>query len=186
MVAELTRRQHARIASRAGISAAEVSAVATEVARAGSTTTIGLSPRRAAAGSRGCWPAAPADRQHDHRRVGDDPAGSLRAVRCSMGACGSLRAASGPPRRLVVLLAGCGVAGTQFHPGVAAEVGDQTITTRHVDQVTDDYCKAIEKVSEGQERRAGQPTPMRYLTHEFASALIDAGRPPSSSPTSTT
>jgi hypothetical protein len=46
VVAELTRRQHARLGSRAGISAAEVSAVAAEVALAGSTTTIGLAPRR--------------------------------------------------------------------------------------------------------------------------------------------
>ena len=45
MVVELTRRQHARIASRAGISALEVSAVAAEVALVGSTTTLGLSPR---------------------------------------------------------------------------------------------------------------------------------------------
>ena len=46
VVAELTRRQHARIGSRTGISAAEVSAVADEVALAASTTTIGLLPRR--------------------------------------------------------------------------------------------------------------------------------------------
>jgi hypothetical protein len=76
------------------------------------------------------------------------------------------------PLLSVVLLTGCGVAGAQFHPGVAAQVGDQTITTRHVDQVTDDYCKAVEKVSEEQPDQAGQPTPLRYLTHQFASALI--------------
>jgi len=70
----------------------------------------------------------------------------------------------------VVLLAGCGVAGTQFHPGIAAEVGDQTITTRHVDQVTDDYCKAVEKVSKTQD--STQARPMRYLTHTFANDLI--------------
>jgi hypothetical protein len=72
----------------------------------------------------------------------------------------------------LVLLAGCGVAGTQFHPGVAAEVGDQTITTRHVDQVADDYCKAVETVSKGQEQSTDAATPMRYLTHEFATDLI--------------
>jgi hypothetical protein len=80
------------------------------------------------------------------------------------------------PRALVVLpavlLTGCGVAGAQFHPGVAAQVGDQTITTRHVDQVTDDYCKAVEKVSKDQPDQAGQATPMRYLTHEFATDLV--------------
>ncbi len=45
VVAELTRRQHARIAGRAGITAPEVGAVAAELALAGRTTTIGLSPR---------------------------------------------------------------------------------------------------------------------------------------------
>ncbi len=45
VVAGLTRRQHARIASRSGITAREVSAVAAEVALLGTTTTIGLSPR---------------------------------------------------------------------------------------------------------------------------------------------
>lgn len=76
------------------------------------------------------------------------------------------------PLAAVVLLSGCGVAGTQFHPGVAAQVGDTTITTRHVDQVTDDYCQAVEKVNEGQEQTEDQQTPMRYLTHEFATDLI--------------
>jgi hypothetical protein len=72
----------------------------------------------------------------------------------------------------VVLLAGCGVAGTQFHPGIAAEVGDQTITTRHVDQVADDYCQAVEKVSKGQEQQAETPVPMTLFIRESATALI--------------
>jgi hypothetical protein len=72
----------------------------------------------------------------------------------------------------LALLASCGVAGTQFHPGIAAEVGDQTITTRHVDQVTEDYCKAVEKVSKGQPQQGDESTPMRFLTHTFATALI--------------
>jgi peptidyl-prolyl cis-trans isomerase SurA len=72
----------------------------------------------------------------------------------------------------VVTLAGCGVAGTQFHPGVAAQVGDRTITTRHIDQVADDYCKAVEKVSKGEEQATDSATPMRFLTHEFATDLI--------------
>jgi hypothetical protein len=46
VVAELTRRQHARIASRAGISPAEVGAVAAELALATSTATLVLAPRR--------------------------------------------------------------------------------------------------------------------------------------------
>jgi peptidyl-prolyl cis-trans isomerase SurA len=72
----------------------------------------------------------------------------------------------------LVLLAGCGVAGAEFHPGVAADVGDQTITTRHVDQVTDEYCKAVEVVSKGQEQAAGSERPMRYLSNIFAQSLV--------------
>jgi hypothetical protein len=72
----------------------------------------------------------------------------------------------------LVLLAGCGVAGTEFHPGIAADVGDQTITTRHVDQVTADYCKAVEVVSKGQEQAAGSERPMRYLSNIFATTLV--------------
>ena len=86
---------------------------------------------------------------------------------------------NGPVRMLralpvlpVVLLAGCGVAATQFHPGIAAEVGNQTITTRHVDQVTEDYCEAVEKVSKGQPEAQDARTPMRYLSHTFATNLI--------------
>jgi hypothetical protein len=81
----------------------------------------------------------------------------------------SLRALTVLP---VVLLAGCGVAGAQFHPGVAAQVGDQTITTRHVDQVTDDYCTAVEKVSKTQPQSAGSATPLRLLAHSFANDLV--------------
>lgn len=69
----------------------------------------------------------------------------------------------------VVLLSGCGVAGTQFHPGIAAQVGDEQISTRYVDDVTDGYCSAIETVS-GDE--GTQQIPLRYLGHEFATSLI--------------
>lgn len=44
VIGELTRRQHARIASRAGIAAGDVALVAAEVARV-DTTVIGFSPR---------------------------------------------------------------------------------------------------------------------------------------------
>ena len=70
----------------------------------------------------------------------------------------------------VVLLSGCGVASTQFHPGVAAQVGDTTITTRHVADVTDGYCSAIESVSEDQPD--AQQIPLRYLSHEFTTTLV--------------
>ena len=72
----------------------------------------------------------------------------------------------------LVLLAGCGVAGAQFHPGIAADVGDQTITTRHVDQVTDNYCKALEVVNKGQEQAPDSARPMRYLSNIFATTLV--------------
>jgi hypothetical protein len=99
-----------------------------------------------------------------------DPPGSA-AVPSSVlnGAVRMLRAL---PLLSIALLTGCGVAGAQFHPGVAAQVGDDTITTRHVDQVTDDYCKAVEIVSKGQQQAAGDATPMRLLSHSFAIDLI--------------
>ncbi len=71
----------------------------------------------------------------------------------------------------VPLLAGCGVAGTQFHPGVAAEVGDQTITTRHLDQVTHDYCTGFEKISKDDPEQS-EPVPLRYVTNQFATILV--------------
>jgi peptidyl-prolyl cis-trans isomerase SurA len=73
----------------------------------------------------------------------------------------------------VVLLAGCGVAGTEFHPGVAAQVGDDTITTKHVDQVTADYCAGVQAVlkAEGQDANL-QPRPGRTLTQSLANDLV--------------
>lgn len=41
------------------------------------------------------------------------------------------------------LLTGCGVAGTAFQPGVAAEVGDQTISTDRLDDLVTDYCSFV-------------------------------------------
>jgi peptidyl-prolyl cis-trans isomerase SurA len=73
----------------------------------------------------------------------------------------------------VVLLSGCGIAGTQFHPGVAAEVGDQTITSRHVDKVTDDYCTGFEKISKSDPQSAGDPVPLRYVTNQFVTLLVE-------------
>ena len=70
----------------------------------------------------------------------------------------------------VLALTGCGVAGTQFHPGIAAQVGDEQITTKHLDSLTDGYCGAIEEVSGDQGTQ--QQIPLRYLTHEFATTLV--------------
>ncbi len=53
------------------------------------------------------------------------------------------------------LLTGCGSA----TPGVAAQVGDDEITVRQVDDVTSDYCTAIEDQLAGQQ----QTVPHRYL-----------------------
>ena len=68
------------------------------------------------------------------------------------------------------------MAGTEFHPGIAAEVGDQTITTRHVDEVTHDYCTGFEKLSKADPQVERQPVPLRYVTNQFATILVDAGR----------
>lgn len=47
------------------------------------------------------------------------------------------------PVLAATLLSGCGVAGTEWHPGVAAEVGDEVVTTDRVDEVATDYCTAV-------------------------------------------
>jgi peptidyl-prolyl cis-trans isomerase SurA len=73
----------------------------------------------------------------------------------------------------VVLLAGCGVAGTEFHPGIAAEVGDQTITTRHVDEVTANYCAGFEKLSKADPQSSDEPVPLRFVTNQFATLLVE-------------
>jgi peptidyl-prolyl cis-trans isomerase SurA len=65
------------------------------------------------------------------------------------------------------------VAGTQFHPGVAAEVGDQTITTKHVDQVVADYCTGVEAVIKDQGQVVDlQPKPGYSLSQTLTSNLI--------------
>lgn len=67
----------------------------------------------------------------------------------------------------VGLLAGCGVAGTAFHPGVAAEVGDESITVRTVDQIAADYCSAIVDQLAGN----NQVLPQRYIRGGVAAQL---------------
>ncbi|MDN4171410.1 hypothetical protein QWY28_00480 [Nocardioides sp. SOB77] len=63
------------------------------------------------------------------------------------------------------LLSGCGVAGTGFSPGLAASVGDTSITTDRVDAVAASYCDAITPQLEG------QVLPNRYLTSGVAGQL---------------
>lgn len=67
----------------------------------------------------------------------------------------------------VLLLSGCGVAGTSFHPGVAAQVGDETISVDEVDTVARDYCSAIED----QLASNNQVLPQRYLRGGIAGQL---------------
>ncbi|GGO71803.1 hypothetical protein [Nocardioides deserti] len=62
-------------------------------------------------------------------------------------------------------LTGCGVAGTGFSPGVAAEVGDTSITTDRVDEVAASYCDALRPQLEG------QVVPQRYLNGSVAGQL---------------
>jgi len=67
----------------------------------------------------------------------------------------------------LLLLSGCGIAGTQFHPGVAARVGDETITNDRVDELTTNYCSAIEK----QVTAGGQSLPLTGLKTAITAQL---------------
>lgn len=67
----------------------------------------------------------------------------------------------------LLLLSGCGVAETQFHPGVAVEVGDRTITTDHVDELTTGFCEAVqEQIATG-----GQSYPLRLFKRGIVGQL---------------
>lgn len=67
----------------------------------------------------------------------------------------------------LVLLSGCGVAETQFHPGVAVEVGDRTITTDRVDELTSGFCSAVEE----QITTGGQAYPLRLFKRGIVGQL---------------
>ena len=64
-------------------------------------------------------------------------------------------------------LSGCGVAGTGFHPGVAAQVGDDQIKVSQVDRIASDYCSAIREQLRGE----NQVLPLRYLRGGVAGQL---------------
>jgi hypothetical protein len=64
-------------------------------------------------------------------------------------------------------LSGCGVAGTGFHPGVAAQVGDDQIKVSRVDAIASDYCSAIREQLRGE----NQVLPLRYLRGGIAGQL---------------
>lgn len=70
------------------------------------------------------------------------------------------------------LLSGCGVSGV--NPGVAARVGDDTVSVRTVDDLSAAYCSAITD----QLAQAKQSVPQRYLRSGIAGqlALLAAAR----------
>jgi hypothetical protein len=68
---------------------------------------------------------------------------------------------------LLGALSGCGVAGTGFHPGVAAQVGDEQVSVSRVDEVASNYCSAISE----QLRGDNQVLPLRYLRGGVAGQL---------------
>jgi len=72
----------------------------------------------------------------------------------------------------VVVLSGCGVAETQFHPGVAAQIGDETITSRHVDDLSEKYCTAVQKVSKDDPQASTQRRSMRAYSSEVLGNLV--------------
>jgi peptidyl-prolyl cis-trans isomerase SurA len=71
-------------------------------------------------------------------------------------------------------LTGCGVAGTSFQPGVAARVGNDTVSVREVDSLASNYCSSIEK----QLGANNQVVPQRYLRSGIVGqlALVSAAR----------
>ena len=71
-------------------------------------------------------------------------------------------------------LSGCGVAGTSFQPGVAARVGNDTISVRQVDSIARDYCSSIQK----QLGANNQVVPQHYLRGGIVGqlALVSAAR----------
>ena len=68
---------------------------------------------------------------------------------------------------LSVVLTGCGVAGTSFQPGVAAQVDDRTVTTDRVDDIVDRYCSALEE----QLGADGSVVPLSYFRGGVAGQL---------------
>ncbi len=61
------------------------------------------------------------------------------------------------------LLTGCGTAS----PGVAVQVGDDSITMTEIDELTGEYCRAIERQLEGN----SQTVPLRYFRGGVAGNL---------------
>ena len=68
---------------------------------------------------------------------------------------------------LAVVLTGCGVTGTGFQPGVAAQVDDRTVTTDRVDELVGQYCDALEE----QLGADGSVVPLSYFRGGVAGQL---------------
>lgn len=76
------------------------------------------------------------------------------------------------PRRvlgaLAVAVAGLTLTGCAgLHPGVAVEVGDETITVEEVDRIATDFCEAVEPQLEGQ----AESVPHAYFRGGIAGTL---------------
>ena len=67
----------------------------------------------------------------------------------------------------LVLLTGCGVTGTEFNPGVAVRVGDETVSTDQVDELASLYCDAVET----QIQAGGQKFPLAGFKTGIAAQL---------------
>ena len=76
-----------------------------------------------------------------------------------------LRSLTGLALASTVLLTGCGSV-PDFSPGVAAQVGSDTVSMRTVDDVTTSYCAAAEK-----QLQQGQALPQHYLRGQVAGGL---------------
>src|SRR6478609_92632 len=63
-----------------------------------------------------------------------------------------------------VLLTGCGSV-PDLNPGVAVVVGDDSVTTRDVADLSSDYCAAAEP------QLQGQPLPRHYLNGRVAGSI---------------
>jgi len=76
-------------------------------------------------------------------------------------------AVAGTAAALTVVLSGCGVTGTSFQPGVAAQVDDRTVTTDRVDEIVGSYCDALQD----QLGADGSVVPLSYFRGGVAGQL---------------
>lgn len=68
----------------------------------------------------------------------------------------------------LLLLTACAVAGTEFRPGVAAQVGEVSVTNDQVDELAANFCLAVEDQIKAQ----NQQVPVGAFTTGIASQLI--------------